>query len=639
MRGKALPLLALFMAVAALSLHQGFQPEPVSAAATLVIDSAYVANERLDIKDMTYLGIHVSYSATYMPLTGGKIYFEGITGQWYTNEKGWCIVPVTSWDPGRVNLTVEDIYIGSTSTDYEWIVQEPQAIFDRVDIELRSFKNRIGVDTEAPIIWDAHYASDDSPFTGQLVFNHNFTIHEVGPKTYEVVGVVDEEYGITEFQSDTIEFVFDVVNVTLTTDNRFLNVSDEAMIDWTAVYQYDGEPFRGWVEFNDSLTQTTSRNVSFAVGAVHDTKHAIESFASNVVHIAYDEVVVTVEALDPRIDVGWNGKVRWSAEYGISKEIFRGSVELNSETHTMYRVGSKDFYAVSVVDGRYGLTTFRSVDATVIWDRVNVELYTDDDRIDVGDNASIMMRASYEYDGTDVTEYVDVELTPEGLARDLHGERVYETLRITDRLGGIRLFETNTVKIVWDRVKVNLGFPQERVEVGSRAYPTVEAFYESDRTPFMGTIHYNDTMIQDMMGTYAFTVSSIEDPEYGIKAFSATEASCTWDKIHIASKISQFTPGKTRAEFEVSYMSDWSPVVNAELYLGKNRLRMDAPGKYILEASSLSPLIASTATVSSPGFEEELTFGMQLNLGNIGLYAAVLSAVAVFVVKGPIKFT
>ena len=639
MRGKALPLLALFMAVAALSLHHGFQPKPVSAAATLIIDSVYVANERLDIKDMTYLGIHVSYSDTYRPLTGGKIYFEGIVGQWYTNEKGWCIVPVTSWDPGPVNLTVEDIYIGSTSTDYEWIVQEPQAIFDRVDIELRSFKTRIGAGTEAPIIWDAQYASDGSPFMGQLVFNHNLTIHEVGPKTYEVVGVVDDEYCITEFESDAIDFVFDLVNVTLTTEDRLLNVSEEATIGWTAVYQYDGEPFRGWVEFNDSLTQTTSRNVSFAVGAVHDTKFAIESFASNAVHIAYDEVVVTVEALDPRIDVGWNGKVRWTAEYGISEEPFRGSVELNSETHTMYRVGSKDFYAVSVVDDRYGLTTFRSIDATVIWDRVNVELYTDDDRIDVGDNASISWRATYEYDGTDITEYVDVELTPEGLARDLHGERVYETLRITDRLGGIRLFETNTVKIVWDRVKVNLGFPQERVEVGSRAYPTVEAFYESDRTPFMGTIHYNDTMIQDMMGTYAFTVSSIEDPEYGIKAFSATEASCTWDKIHIASKISQFTPGKTRAEFEVSYMSDWSPVVNAELYLGKNRLRMDAPGKYILEASSLSPLIASTATVSSPGFEEELTFGMQLNLGNIGLYAAVLSAVAVFVVKGPIKFT
>ena len=66
---------------------------------------------------------------------------------------------------------------------------------------------------------------------------------------------------------------------------------------------------------------------------------------------------------------------------------------------------------------------------------------------------------------------------------------------------------------------------------------------------------------------------------------------------------------------------------------------MHAPGKYVLETSSLSPLIASKATVSSPGFEEELSFGMMLNLGNIGLYVAVLGAVAIYIIKGPIKFT
>ena len=151
MKGKTLTLLALFIVIATLSWHHEAQPKSVSAAATLTIDDIYVGNERLNIKDMTYLGIHVSFSDTLFPLIGGKIIFEEIAGYWYTNEQGWCIVPVTSWEPGPLNLTIEEIYFGATSTDYEWVVSEPQAIFDRIDVELRSLRPVLGQIRKRPL--------------------------------------------------------------------------------------------------------------------------------------------------------------------------------------------------------------------------------------------------------------------------------------------------------------------------------------------------------------------------------------------------------------------------------------------------------------------------------------------------------
>jgi hypothetical protein len=270
------------------------------------IDMIYSARERTDVRfGTTFLGVHVSFTDTLTPVPGAKVYFNEVPGQWYTNEQGWSIVEVSSWEIGRMNLTVDRIVYGSAQRTYQQLVPDASTIFDKVIIELMTPEDRIGVDTVAPIKIDAYYASDNAPFQGELIFNYpNFTSSELGLRTYIVEGINDTQYGITEFEADTIEIISDRVNVTFWVEEDRINTGNEAEFEWTAFHELDGAVFQGWIEFNDSHVQEEPGIYIYGVESIFDTKFDVSTFVSNTEQVLFDEVMVTLEARKERIDVG-----------------------------------------------------------------------------------------------------------------------------------------------------------------------------------------------------------------------------------------------------------------------------------------------------------------------------------------------
>jgi hypothetical protein len=616
--------------------------QPVKGQPPLTVDMIYAAKERTDVRfGTTYLGYHVSNTATRTPAPGLKVYFNEIPGQWYTNDQGWAIFEVSSWDVGRMNLTIDRIVSGNTQIAFQQLTPDSSTVFDKVIIDLMTPEDRIGVNTPAPIIVDAYYASDNAPFQGEIIYNYpNFTSSEMGPRTYVVKAINDTQYSITQFEANTMEITSDRVNVTVWVDENRIGTGTEAEFEWTAFHELDGTVFQGWIEFDHSLVQEEPGVYTFAVESIFDTKYDVSSFVSNTAEIVFDEVVVTLEARKERIDVGEEADISWSAHYWYNTEPFHGDITLNRDSLTSHKVGAKDYYVQSVEDPYYGLTSFDTNTVEVKWDAIYVELQAVNYRIDLGEEAEVTWTGTYQSDGFDVTEFLDINLTPAILSKNSVGELLLEVAHVTDNLNGIRSYSSNYANVAWDRVDVELVYSGGRTEVGMRAPVDVIATYAYDGAPFTGEVNLDGSLISDEVGSRTLTVSSIVDDEYSLTGFSSNKVSILWDEIMVDKTVNALIPGKATVTLDIYYASDGRPVRGAEVYVGGKRSREVEPGLYVKDLTSLLPFSSVDVDVRSPGIDQAYNFGSQLNVGNIGLYAACLAAaVATAVYRGSLKLS
>ena len=607
----------------------------VEAQATLTIDAAQVDAQRVDVRGQAIFAIRIVRTSDGFPLQFGKVIFQNRPGEWPTDYYGMCIVPVISWDVCNFTLVVDRIYSGSTELSFEMGVPAPWCVFDQVLVDLKTSKPRIGVNTEASIRWAATYAFDGAPFEGQIILNENLTSPTVGNRTYQVAEIVDERYGLTEFVSDTLTIISDRVLLTLNAPDDRIDVGDEAEMEWVATYEYDQVPFHGWIELNDTLVQDEVGRYWYTVESIGDAWYDVESFTSNVVEVIFDEVNVKILTDDSRIDIGEEAEITLHARYGYNSEPFEGDIVLNRDDFTSNIVGSKTFYVEEIHDPVHGLTSFSSDELEVIWDRIELEIEAEDDRISLGEEAVIRWAGTYGWDGT--TFYGDVEFSPEALTRDSVGDIVYEVSGVVDPVYGITAFYSNTEKVVWDRVDVSIEFSGGRAEVGEEPEVVLDSVYEYDGRAFSGTVRLNDTLVKDSLGSHGFTVSSIEDPRFGITSFVSDEATCIWDRIEIERSVGSIVPGTVRLSLDLAYEYDGMPVEGAAVYVNGKPCSETGAGTYVKGLINLLPVLPISVRVERPGFLYECSFGVQLCLGNIGLYVALVAAAVAVYARGMLK--
>ena len=618
------------------ALDGGFS-SMADAQPTITIDEMYVDNERLDVGGLAYFRIHFVYTSNGYPLQFGTVFFENQPPWAPLGQSvyfGLCVVPVTSLDVCNYSLTVDRIYKGVVELDFQQVVPDPWCVFDKVLVDLKTSKPRIGVNTEASIRWTATHAFDGTPFQGQIILNETLTSPTVGKRAYQVTEIIDEQYGLTEFESDTLEIISDKVSVSLNASQERIDVGSEAEIEWTATYEYDQTPFHGWIEFNDALVQDEVGRYWYTVESVGDAWYDVESFSSNAVDVIFDEVEVEITTDDSRINVGEEANITLHAIYGFNSKRFEGDITMNRDDFSSNTVGSKTYFVEEIHDPNYGLTAFSSDELEVIWDHIKLELEAVDDRIDIGEEAAIQWTGTYESDGSSFDG--TIEFSTDVLTLDSVGDIVYEVSRVIDPIYGISSFSSNTVKVVWDSVDVSFEFPHGRTEVGTEPELAIEALHEYDGKVFSGTVHLNDTLVKNDLGRHWFTVSSIEDRRYGITGFVSNQASCIWDGITIEKRISSNIPGSVQVGFNLFYEYDDRPVENAIVYVNGKLCRETGTGTYIQGLTNLLPILPIKVQIEHPGFSEEYSFGIQFCLGNIGLYT-VVAAIVGFYARGMLK--
>jgi len=203
-------------------------------------------------------------------------------------------------------------------------------------------------------------------------------------------------------------------------------------------------------------------------------------------------------------------------------------------------------------------------DPYIIWDKVDVTINIADDRINVGNTATLSWTGTYEYDGSIFDGsiiYNDI------LTKNIVGKYGYKVALITDPVYGLTKFTTNEVYVIFDKVTVTLSAVDGTIEVGSTATVTQTAVYQYDGTDFDGTITLSDTLTKSTVGTYYYTTQSISGDTHGITEFESNTIPITF--VDTTTPVAHAGPDQTVDEdtsvsFDASGSTDNVAIVSYE---------------------------------------------------------------------------
>jgi hypothetical protein len=163
-----------------------------------------------------------------------------------TNLDGWITLNTTSKYPTKKTWKVNAVNCSGV-TDFTQTAAFPSIIWDRVTVMLRPVDDRIDVGTDPSFEWTAFYQYDDNPFTGKVNTARMFPGGEgVGDALFTTVYIEDNVYGLTSFERNQVEIIWDRVKITQGgVTNKLTRAGNMESVWFKAVYEYDNSSFAG----------------------------------------------------------------------------------------------------------------------------------------------------------------------------------------------------------------------------------------------------------------------------------------------------------------------------------------------------------------------------------------------------------
>ncbi|MBN2335880.1 hypothetical protein JXL21_10000, partial [Candidatus Bathyarchaeota archaeon] len=219
------------------------------------------------------------------------------------------------------------------------------------------------------------------------------------------------------------------------------------------------------------------------------------------------------------------------------------SVTVNGETFEIFQDGWVIFYDTSSyvrkitwgvdsvrVDGTYRSFEVETENPSCVFDRVVVELQSDDTRIGVGETPEVVYEAYYDYDDTTFRGTVSLNDT---VTSAVVGSGKIGVLSVDDDKYGIKEYTANKVRVIWDRVNVQLFSTRHRYDVGEEPELTYIAYYEYDKASFEGDLGLTSSATIYTVGKQDVTVSSVRDDEYDVGSFVSNTVELIFDQVVI----------------------------------------------------------------------------------------------------------
>ncbi len=499
-----------------------FLIQSINAGIRITVDKAVVSDSRADVNSSQTISFHAvsAQNGGLIDLTNGIIYVNGTA--YPVNATGWIELKVTSRYVAKQIWTVTKVEVEGRMLGHQQTAPDPTIIWDNILITLSVHDNRVDVGSNASISYTAFHAFDSQLFQGRIILNdYIFTQDSAGQRFYTTARIVDTKYGLTAFTSNNVSIIFDKIKVVLSPSKPRSSVGQEAGIQYSAHYVFDGTPFAGSLSLSNNTIQTSVGKYAYSVTSIVDKKYELTTFESNKIDIIFDRAQILLSAKDDRIDVGSNASITYTAIYEYDKTPFRGQVKLNDRT-VKSEVGRYLYKASSITDPTYGLTVFSSNDLYVIFDSVSIMLRVGDDRIDVGSNASITYTAIYEYDRTPYKGHIELNDTT---TKYTVGKYLYTVSTITDSSYGLNAYTGNKVHVVFDSVSIKIEVEKRRIDLGKNVSLKVRGVYDYDKAPFDGLITLNNTVYRyDTVGKRGYTAAKLSGDSYGITVISKNDS-------------------------------------------------------------------------------------------------------------------
>jgi len=229
----------------------------------VIIDEAVVIDNRVNVGSEQTVAFHAKWSLDGANVTSGTIYVNG-TG-YSVNAMGWISFNIAYDIVGKRLWTVTGVLCNYITT-YEYLVEDPYIIWDRVNITLSVVDNRINVADTATLTATAVYEYDDATFSGTITYNSTiYTYDTVGKQGYTVASILDPTEDITAFESNSVYCIWDRIKIAEGgVTNTQTNITQTETVWFRAVYEYDNMNFddsSGTLYVNGSLmTWGTSYN-------------------------------------------------------------------------------------------------------------------------------------------------------------------------------------------------------------------------------------------------------------------------------------------------------------------------------------------------------------------------------------------
>ncbi|MFX1605867.1 MAG: hypothetical protein ACFFDD_08155 [Promethearchaeota archaeon] len=522
---------------------------------------AYSADDsRIDINTVSSCHVTLIFDFDDSFVSDGTILVNGLSAV-YSSSNGVWNFSETKSDAQLVtyNLVVATGNVhGITSVNQN--SQTLGVIWDSLTITITILDSRIDVGTVASVVPTAIYDYDSSAYDGTLLLNDTiFQLGTPGYRGYTVLSTSGDSYGISTIrQNMEVRCIWDSISITITIVDARISVGDTASISATAVYNYDNSPYDGTLTLNDTILQqaTVGARVYTVDSASGDTYGITVIGSNNEKVVIWDRLrVLSYSVTDARCDLGSIQEVTALIIREYDSVLFTGAmgtVFLNGsamawdpvdlvwvQLRTSGVVNRLTFEVNSVTDTQYGISAINTPSGpSIIWDALSISISVVDNRINIGDTASINPEATYLYDGAtyDGTLILNDTVFMYDTAQR-HGFNVSSA--VGDDSYGMTVIEINDeVFCIWDSLTILITGPSDqRIDVNANASGiVVSATYDYDNTAYDGSFVLNNTVFSyspaQRQGYKVLFASG--DDSHGITAIRQNaETYCIWDSLSI----------------------------------------------------------------------------------------------------------
>ncbi len=346
----------------------------------------------------------------------------------------------------------------------------------------------------------------------------------------------------------------------------------------------------GWVFFNVSSDMITMLKYNISE-IIYGSADYVIVYDVEPVSIIWDKISVRLKLNDPdgRVDVGSTANISFEAYYMYDGEDATPYIDVvYNRIPYSEEVGTINITVSSLVDRKYGLTSFQSNYIVIIFDRVEIILTLEDPdgRVDVGTEAKINISISYESDGSSAAGYVDVVLN-NTLYSGAVGSKWITVDYIKDNLYGLTVFKSNVVRVIYDAVVINITPQVLRVDVGTTPTLNYEAYYLFDGASATEFISFslNSSLYSDTVDSKLVSISSISDSKFGLTKFYANTVKIIWDMIEIQFLDNYYTTYLgivPDIEYKARYSYDGTPADVIIVYNASLQSLVSSPGTHIV---------------------------------------------------------
>ena len=211
----------------------------------ILIDDSWVSKERVDVGSVQYVHLHSKWRHNQSSVTTGIIYVN--KQPYHSNGEGWIIIQHSEEQVKKVAWTVTGVDVKGI-TNFEQMVSNPSIIWDSIQINLKAKDERIDVGSEGEYMFTAIYAYDmsDATLYVSLVLNDSLIKDAVGKWGFKVDAISEGQYGLTAFDANTIECIWDRIKIVEGGVSANVSVVGRMETVWfKATYEYDNEIFDG----------------------------------------------------------------------------------------------------------------------------------------------------------------------------------------------------------------------------------------------------------------------------------------------------------------------------------------------------------------------------------------------------------